>query len=192
MTLQISDALQTSIAAPSQWTLRTTEGHLLNVRYRHGRGRVEVVDIGSRPHRDEAMAIVAAIEAQITTGWTDGDTNDSYRTLDQLLTKAGLELAPNAIIKPYDTDEDRTMASTDLTTTDPSPAPASAPAPLLRGKVALYELPTGGLMLVLRMDGATKDRQIVVEPYIVAGAASMAGITPAKALAQLHEWIDAE
>lgn len=74
-------------------------------------------------------------------------------------------------------DVELTPQTLPVSTDAPPPAPARTPhAALSRGTYAIYEKPSGALHVALLLDGEQVERHHTVPPYVVRGAARMAGI----------------
>lgn len=106
--MKLVRVVETCIAAPSQWDAWTEDGTQLYMRYRYGRGRVEIGD-------------GASLSARILAEWNDG-TGSSYISLSGFLQTVGLQLADGADVQEWRPDD-----VDDL----PEPAPLS-PGGMLR------------------------------------------------------------
>lgn len=112
MTESLVRVVETCPGMPSQWDAWTADGTQLYLRYRHGRGSVEVGD-GMQIH------------AEVVASWNDG-TGDSWISLTDFLAAAGLQLADGAEVRPMNLDYD----------SDPLPEPG--PTPFIDGLLAEY------------------------------------------------------
>lgn len=72
--VRLAWSMQTSPVAPSQWDAVTVDGRKLYLRYRHGRGRVELVE---------------GEDASVETDWDDGN-DDGLLSLEEFCAKANL------------------------------------------------------------------------------------------------------
>lgn len=85
----IVKAIQTCTACPSQWDAWTDTGQYLYLRYRWGRGTVEVYP---SPNVDEWVISDDALIAEFDTGEEYGGEIE----LDEFCQRAGLTIAPEA------------------------------------------------------------------------------------------------
>lgn len=75
--VRLAWSMQTCIAAPSQWDAVTVDGRRLYLRYRHGRGRVELTDW------------TADTDRSVETVWDDHD-DEGMLSLEEFCAKANL------------------------------------------------------------------------------------------------------
>lgn len=160
--------VQTCVAAPSQWDAWTVDGRQLYLRYRHGRGRVELGD---------GMA-----DGALWTSWTDhGGVYDSYMDLETFMAKAQLTLAEGADVVPHPD-----LADDDPRDDSPPPAPGGPPTPFLQGTFALYKTPDGGIVLAYRARGTEQDRQMAIPPFVLQMAGQASGLSPEAILTRIQ------
>lgn len=141
--------VQTCVACPSQWDAWTAEGQYLYLRYRHSRGSVEIHD-----SPDESTWDLKGYPDNCTViAWDDEDRDDTgtgngYLTLADFCARAGLHIAPDAVLLPL---EDEPVPET---TTPPQTPPADPAEPrpqlLLQCRAALFRMPSGAVRLVYR------------------------------------------
>lgn len=178
----LARVVQTCTACPSQWSAWTTNGTELYMRYRGGRGRVELGD-GTR------------LSAPVLAEWDDHDYLGGYITLEDFMTKAELTLADGADVVPAE-DPDHTgpeslqPARTAAAAAPAHPSPAAAapptPTPFLQGTFALYMTPGGGAVLAYRAKGSSDDKQLMIPPFILQTAANASGISPDEILSRIQ------
>lgn len=164
---------QTCIAAPSQWLAWTADGTQLYLRYRHGRGRVEVGD-GMR------------LQPVVLTRWDD--RGGSFITLEDFMAKAELTLADGAEVRPLPDDPDDALPDPAAAgePTQPAAAAPQGPVPFLQGSFALYQTPEGGAVLAYRAKGSSEDRQLMIPPFILSMAGQASGLSPDAILSRLQ------
>lgn len=136
--LVLQRVVMTCPACPSQWDAWNIHGVQLYLRYRHGRGRVELGD-------------GLAVEAPLLYSWDDG-TGGGCLTLEEFVFQVpGMMLAADVAYDPesyYNDDEEPvTTAPEQAPAEPPVPAPAT---PMLEGTFAIFEPGDGSLMLVWR------------------------------------------
>ncbi|WP_031165996.1 hypothetical protein [Streptosporangium roseum] len=85
----LAKVIQTCSACPSQWNAWTSTGQYLYLRYRFGVG---TVDAYNNPDPDTWLTIPDGRIAR----FSKGDGLDGEISLEDFLTAAGLELAPDA------------------------------------------------------------------------------------------------
>lgn len=93
--LRLVRVVQTCAASPAQWDAWTADGRYLDLRYRHGQGRVEW-----HPGPDAAEDTPDSWNegrSGLLSEWDDG-TCGGVITLEDFLAASGLALAPGASV----------------------------------------------------------------------------------------------
>ncbi len=85
--VRLALSMQTCDGCPSQWDATAVDGSQLYMRYRHGRGSVEVVSEGG----------VLGPGAELIASWYDG-TNDGIIGLDEFCALANL-MPPRPVMR---------------------------------------------------------------------------------------------
>lgn len=89
MTFRVARAVQTCGGRPSQWDAWTDQGQYLYLRFRHGVG--SVTPYPSEDYEAWDPDVRPAIE------WDD-ETAEGDISLEDFLAKAGMDLAPDAVV----------------------------------------------------------------------------------------------